>query len=196
MTRIREHDLAHRFLDGLTGLEIGASSHNPFGLNTRNVDASDPPHPSFCAEQRKWCGEVARVDIVADAGKIPVPDASEDFVLSSHVLEHVWNPIDTLVEWYRIVRPGGFIFTIVPRRDALLSDAWRPVTPLSELIWRRGFPMDGRGTREHLTVFDLGSFWGMVLWMRAHLDLAWGVVAVEDPDQKVGNGFAVVVRKS
>ena len=33
----REHALAHQLLDGLTGLEIGAAAHNPFGLRTRNV---------------------------------------------------------------------------------------------------------------------------------------------------------------
>ena len=32
-----EHWLAHELLDGLTGLEIGAAAHNPFGLTTRNV---------------------------------------------------------------------------------------------------------------------------------------------------------------
>jgi hypothetical protein len=30
--KFREHALAHKFLDGLKGLEIGAAAHNPFGL--------------------------------------------------------------------------------------------------------------------------------------------------------------------
>ena len=32
-----ESRFAHHWLDGLSGLEIGPSTHNPFGLNTRNV---------------------------------------------------------------------------------------------------------------------------------------------------------------
>ncbi len=33
----RESALAHRYCRG-TGLEIGGAAHNPFGLNTLNVD--------------------------------------------------------------------------------------------------------------------------------------------------------------
>ena len=36
--RYRESALAHDFLDGLKGLEIGGSYHNAFGLDTLNVD--------------------------------------------------------------------------------------------------------------------------------------------------------------
>src|SRR5262245_57939112 len=35
--RFPEHELAHQWLDGLRGLEIGAAAYNPFGLTTRNV---------------------------------------------------------------------------------------------------------------------------------------------------------------
>lgn len=33
-----ESKLAHKLLDGMKGIEIGASLHNPFRLNTLNVD--------------------------------------------------------------------------------------------------------------------------------------------------------------
>ena len=33
-----ESKLAHKLLDGMKGIEIGASLHNPFCLNTLNVD--------------------------------------------------------------------------------------------------------------------------------------------------------------
>lgn len=41
LVRFPESRLAHRLLDGLKGLEIGASSHNPYGLDTWNVDFTD-----------------------------------------------------------------------------------------------------------------------------------------------------------
>ena len=34
--KFKESALAHKYLDGLKGLEIGASAHNPFGLDTVN----------------------------------------------------------------------------------------------------------------------------------------------------------------
>lgn len=40
--------------------------------------------------QRREMGvEPAPVDIWAPADRIPVPDASEDFIVSSHILEHL-----------------------------------------------------------------------------------------------------------
>ena len=36
-----ESALAHKYLDGLKGIEIGGSAHNPFGLDTINVDYTD-----------------------------------------------------------------------------------------------------------------------------------------------------------
>ena len=36
--KFRESAIAHKYLDGLKGIEIGGSAHNPFGLDTINVD--------------------------------------------------------------------------------------------------------------------------------------------------------------
>ena len=38
---MKESALAHEYLDGLSGIEIGGSSHNSFGLDTKNVDYTD-----------------------------------------------------------------------------------------------------------------------------------------------------------
>ena len=40
-----------------------------------------------------------------------------DFVFSSHCLEHMLNPKNALLEWYQLVKPGGFLFFIVPDED-------------------------------------------------------------------------------
>jgi hypothetical protein len=41
----KESRRAHRLLDGKFGLEIGASTHNPYGLSTLNIDFTDELNP-------------------------------------------------------------------------------------------------------------------------------------------------------
>lgn len=40
-----------------------------------------------------------------------------DFVYSSHCLEHMRDPRAALREWWKLVRPGGHLFFIVPDED-------------------------------------------------------------------------------
>ncbi|KAA0577947.1 methyltransferase domain-containing protein [Azospirillum sp. B21] len=40
-----------------------------------------------------------------------------DFVHSSHCLEHMVNPTEALQNWFRIVRPGGYLIITVPDED-------------------------------------------------------------------------------
>lgn len=40
-----------------------------------------------------------------------------DFVFSSHCLEHMHDPVHALKEWYSILKPGGYLFIIVPDED-------------------------------------------------------------------------------
>jgi SAM-dependent methyltransferase len=46
-------------------------------------------------------------------------DASFDFVVLNHVLEHLLDPLDTLRRLAGAVRDGGILFVSVPRLDAL-----------------------------------------------------------------------------
>lgn len=40
-----------------------------------------------------------------------------DFVYSSHCLEHMHNPRMTILDWWKLVKPGGHLFIIVPDED-------------------------------------------------------------------------------
>lgn len=40
-----------------------------------------------------------------------------DFVYSSHCLEHMRDPQQALLEWWRLVKPGGHLFVVVPDED-------------------------------------------------------------------------------
>jgi SAM-dependent methyltransferase len=46
-----------------------------------------------------------------------VPDASFDFVHSSHCLEHLRDPREGLRNWFRVLRPGGHLIVTVPDED-------------------------------------------------------------------------------
>lgn len=52
-----------------------------------------------------------------DGKTLPFPDNSQQFVYSSHCLEHISNRAEVIKEWHRVVKPGGYIITIVPHQD-------------------------------------------------------------------------------
>jgi len=58
--------------------------------------------------------------------KIPYPDKTFDAVVSGEVLEHVENHGRAIMEFYRVLRPGGVCIISVPASPALwdLSDEW------------------------------------------------------------------------
>jgi len=63
--------------------------------------------------------EVRRFDFEdGDANEITkfVPQQF-DYVYSSHCLEHMHNPWKALQEWWKLVKPGGHLFFIVPDED-------------------------------------------------------------------------------
>ena len=46
-----------------------------------------------------------------------VEDNTYDFVVSSHCLEHINDPIEAFKNWIRICKPGGHIVITVPEED-------------------------------------------------------------------------------
>lgn len=58
---------------------------------------------------------------------------SYDFVLSSHALEHVANPLLALVEWVRSIKANGILTLVVPHKEGTF-DHRRPTTTLQHLI--------------------------------------------------------------
>jgi hypothetical protein len=59
--------------------------------------------------------------------------AGYDFVLASHVLEHIANPILALYEWKRLLRGRGALVLLLPDRTGTF-DHRRPVTAMAHLI--------------------------------------------------------------
>lgn len=187
--KYKESKLAHKFLDGLSGLEIGGSAHNSFGLNSKNVDYTDKEDTVYKLDEIKRCGRAMPVDVVASGDKLPFPDGSHDFVISSHVLEHFPDPIKALKEWYRVIKDGGYIFMIVPHKERTF-DKKNDRTTLKELIARHSGSIKVKKNYEkHHSVWITED----VVELVQHL--GWRIVFVQDTDDKAKNGFTVVVQK-
>lgn len=45
------------------------------------------------------------------------PVGAYDAVCSSHCLEHMFNAVDALTEWWALVKPGGYLLLTVPDED-------------------------------------------------------------------------------
>jgi SAM-dependent methyltransferase len=46
-----------------------------------------------------------------------VPDETFMTVYSSHILEHLADPVTAIRNWWRILKPGGHLIIVVPHRD-------------------------------------------------------------------------------
>jgi SAM-dependent methyltransferase len=193
--RFNESTLAHKYLNGLSGIEIGGSAHNPFGLKKcRNVDFTADMNTVFKMKEEELCGRKLPVDIVANGDDLPFSDDSLDYVVSSHVIEHFFDPIKTLEEWMRVIKKGGYIFIICPH-VCRVPDEHRPVTTLKELIDRH----EGRVRKEDVSMNlkkpNHWSVWSTEAFLKLCSYLDYTVVEFQDVDDKVGNGFAVVIKK-
>lgn len=58
---------------------------------------------------------------------------SFDFVIASHVLEHLPDPIGSIESLIRILRPRGLLILIIPDKERTF-DSGRPVTDLRHLL--------------------------------------------------------------
>ena len=49
---------------------------------------------------------------------------SFDCVHSSHCLEHVYDPKQCIQDWWKLVKPGGYLVTVVPDEDLYEQGNW------------------------------------------------------------------------
>jgi SAM-dependent methyltransferase len=120
------------------GLELGPG-HEPFplphGVTVRYVDRWAPTenqalfpeldHPTFPPPDIQ-----ADLDVDRLGG---VDDATVDFVIASHVLEHLADPLGMIDEIHRVLRFGGVALLLLPDRLRTF-DAGRLPTPLDHLV--------------------------------------------------------------
>lgn len=140
-TPIRPEDLLRRktiaagYLRG-EGLEIGAL-HNPLKVppaaRVRYVDRL--PNESLRREYPELEGKaLVPVDILDDGETLAnVPDASQDFVIANHFIEHCENPIGAVRNMLRVLKEGGVLYLAVPDKRYTF-DVDRPPTTIEHLM--------------------------------------------------------------
>ncbi len=132
---------------GKRGVEIGGPSigfrkNGPLPIyniieSLDNINYSDKTFWSSISEGQDYQyqeGKKTGRQIIADGIDLSkIKDNSYDFMLSSHVIEHIANPIKAIEEWKRVIKENGHLFIIVPFRDKTY-DRKRPLTTIEHLI--------------------------------------------------------------
>ena len=127
--------IAEAYLKG-EGIEIGAL-HDPLkvpGATTvKYVDRLSVPelrrqYPELDSK------ELVDVDIIANGELLEtIADASQDFVIANHFIEHCQDPIRALLNMFRVLKVGGKLYMAVPDKRYSF-DLDRPLTPLEHLF--------------------------------------------------------------
>ena len=95
------------------GLDIGCG-HMKHREDAVGVDLTPAGTSGWAGGQR---GAVSVADVVADANDLPQETNSQDYVIASHLLEHMIDPIASLDEWNRVLKIGGRLILVVPDED-------------------------------------------------------------------------------
>lgn len=53
-----------------------------------------------------------------------VENETFDFIVSSHCLEHLHDPYESMTNWCRILKPGGYMVIVVPDEDLYEQRNW------------------------------------------------------------------------
>jgi predicted SAM-dependent methyltransferase len=118
-----------------SGIEIGALEYPlkvPKTAKVRYVDrfSTDELRRQY-PELKNY--KLVKVDVIDDAETLGTfGQETLDFVIASHVLEHLENPVLAMVNFNRVLRPNGILFICLPdKRDTF--DKTRQLTPFSHI---------------------------------------------------------------
>jgi len=101
-------------LDGALVVDVGAG----YGYATRMLFGAWPGAEVVAVDYQSY--EVEPGDCypgelrLGDAHALPVSDEAAEALWSAHCLEHLRSPIDALLDWWRVLVPGGAVGVGVP----------------------------------------------------------------------------------
>ncbi len=153
-------DMDHRLLGYSLlrgrGIEIGAlhqPAQVPPGVQVAYCDAHTETEivahfPELASTPLVHVDHVIDLDVT---GLTNFADASHDFVILNHVIEHVANPVRVLNELMRVLRPGGVAVVSAPDKNYSF-DKPRASTPWGH-VWAEYQAQTTQVTDEHYAEF-------------------------------------------
>jgi len=126
------------------------------GKETLGIDAALSPEAHGEAARRGY--SVREMDM----HHLELPDGTFDLVWSHHTLEHSFSPFAALLEWRRVLRPGGYLaITVPPHKSQVVSGhftvGWS-IGQLAYLLYCTGYDVEhGRFVREGYNVRGAGE---------------------------------------
>jgi SAM-dependent methyltransferase len=216
-----------------SGIEIGPGPY-PFrelspDVTVRFVDRWESAEHEALTSQPGPGAKYVEPDVIADFNTDRLgffADASEDFVIASHVLEHLADPIGFIAEIHRVLRPGGVTLVLLPDRHRT-EDRFRRPTPLDHLVAEfragvtevsddhliefmkdrgkslRGSAEDRRAALEtmrkksiHVHCWDAEEFLPVLLWGIEELGQQWELVDACQYEAPIRYEFGYLLRRS
>ena len=160
------------------GIEIGAM-HQPVPAPHLEVRYVDRVGEETLRRHYSELGDMpfAPIDIHDDGQVLEsLADASQDFVIANHVIEHMQDPIRALQNWSRVLRSGGHLFMAVPDKEQTF-DKTRQLTTIEHLVQDYENPSDERDYEAFLEfaleVSAKASGACTIEGHREHADLMW-----------------------
>jgi SAM-dependent methyltransferase len=126
--------------DGL-GLEIGPS-HNPIAPKSQGFNVHVLDYLSAAELREKFKDDdvdldrIEEVDFVGHGKPLPELVGGEhcyDWLIASHVIEHIPDPVSFLIGCEQVLRPDGVVSLIVPDKRYCF-DHFRPLSTTGELL--------------------------------------------------------------
>jgi SAM-dependent methyltransferase len=126
--RVRQVSRIRESIEGKSGIEIGGPSYafTTGGIVPIYRYISHLDHINFSGDT-VW-GKHSEIIIREGTDLHGLPDCAFDFVLSSHNLEHIANPVKALLEWKRVMKSGGSLILILPNYRFTFDHRRAPTT--------------------------------------------------------------------
>jgi SAM-dependent methyltransferase len=127
--------ISFRFLKG-KGIEIGAL-HDPLPVKD-NAHVTYVDYLSLEDLKKRYqeldTSKFVKVDLI-DNGEVlsTIADNSLDFIIANHFLEHCENPIGTIKNQLKKIKPGGYLYYAIPDKN-LTFDKIRPLTNFVHIV--------------------------------------------------------------
>jgi hypothetical protein len=136
-----------QLFEGMHGLEIGGPSHVfssagpiPVYQIARRIDNLDFSDTTFWIHEdrsEEYCPSQyleAGSNFYIDSHELTKMAAGRyDFLIASHVIEHLSNPIKSVLAWKRLLKSTGVMILVAPCKY-FSYDCDRPITTISHLL--------------------------------------------------------------